>query len=265
MNWSGEGRVVQPKKTVVEYEPYPYRSEAALSLRFGGINGFDAPNRLRSALDVLPVLADAYRLDSELLFSHVRRMGVDPSPNLPGDCLHLDGLMSVDLDIEPYPAMADLLEFMESMPGFLDALEAVDSAVLQGLRGMASEILPALGLQVDRRMFARLWDSEDILGFPQDAWEPSAVVGPLLCRDIFHIESDEGSKTVPVAPKHDEIGNFPLRLVRDHKCGKAGVRLRFLTRVAIVDSCEVGFPPYDRCRLDTPHSGLPKVTGGPAA
>jgi hypothetical protein len=147
------------------------------------------------------------------------------------------------------------------MPGVSSAAAAANGALMRGLRGMAADVLPELDDSArpsDEGVFALLWDADDVLGSTQDAWAPSDKVGPLLCRDILGIELGSDNDEIPVAPRQDEVGNSPLRIVYDHQLNRVGLRFHFLTRVAMVPAAEVG--RYDdRCRLDMPRDMLPEV------
>ena len=253
MTWSAEDRVVPLKRTVLGYRPFPYQSAATRMLRVQGAAG-----DVREAMDMLSVLVEPYRLDPVLLFSRIRSMCVTPEPKY-----GIGGLAAVDLDIRPYAALRWFLDGFESMPGVGSAIAAVNDALMRGLRGVAADVLPELGDSagpLDEGVFALLWDADDVLGSTQDAWAPSDKVGPLLCRDILGIELGSVGAEMPVAPRQDEVGNFPLRIVCDHQSNRVGLRLHFLTRVAMVPSAEVG--RYDdRCRLDMPRDMLPDVVG----
>lgn len=251
MAWSAEDRVVPLRRTVLGYRPFPYWSAVTKMLRVEGSAG-----SVREAVDVLSVLAEPYRLDPVLLFSCIRSMCVTPEPRY-----GIEGLTAIDLDIQPYAALRGFLDSFESMPGVGPAIAAVNDALMRGLRGVAADVLPKLGDSaklLDKGVFALLWDADDVLGSTQDAWGPSDKVGPLLCRDILKLGAD--SDEIPVAPRQDEIGNFPLRIVRDHQTNRVGLRLHFLTRVAMVPATEVGCYD-DRCRLDMPRDPLPDVIG----
>jgi len=255
-DWSAEEHVVYLKRAVLSYSTCPYDSPVARSLSFTGLPSHG--DRLAGAFDILSALAEPYRLDPSLLFSSVYGMSVVPQQQC-----ELDGLVAVNLDLRPYRAMQDLLTCLGSVDGVLPAVRAADTASMLGLRGMASDVLRELEELpdgFDPGTFTRLWDSEDLIGSAQDAWEPSDKVGPLLCRDVLEFEAGqiEEPDFIPVSPRQDEVGNFPLRLIYDHGLGRMGLRLHFLIRVAMVPSSDVGRYP-DRCRLDMPRDGLPSI------
>lgn len=256
MEWSAEDRVASMRRTVLAYRASrsePYRSPVAAALRFDG-----QPGDLPAAFDIFSTLAEPYRLDSSLFFSSVRGMSVAPEPRC-----GIDGMVAVDVELSPYRAMRKFLADLELIPGLPLALRAADDATMRGLRGMASDVLADLGDTpgLDEGVFSRLWDSDDLIGSSQDAWEPSDKVGPLLCRDVLGVELGTDPEFVPVSPRHDEVGNFPLRLVYNHAEAKVGFKLHFLTRVALVPAADTGHYP-DRCRLDMPRDGLPVTVGG---
>lgn len=256
MTWSADSRVVSLPRAVVEYEPISCYSAVAEAVRFAGLSRRgDLPRQVRSILVVLAGLVEAYRLDFGLLFSSVRRMSVVPDPEA-----DLRGAAIVDLDLQPYPALGDAIRHLEAIRGVAEAVVAVEEASSRGLRGAASDIVADLTTDLDRRVFACLWDSNGLLGSPQDFWEPSAIAGPLLCRDILDMVPKNGEPpVVPVSPRRDEYGGFPLRLRYDYENDCVGIRLRFSMRVAMVEESELDFPPFDRCRLDRSCAGLPKI------
>jgi len=256
-DWSAEAHVVNLKRAVLSYRTRPYDSPVASSLSFTGLPGHG--DQLSAAFDIMSALAEPYRLDPLLLFSSVRGMGVTPEH----DRYELDGLVAINLDLRPYRAMQDFLSCLERLDGLLPAVRVSDTATMLGLRGMAVDVIREMDdtpPDLDEAVFARLWDSEDLIGSSQDAWEPSDKAGPLLCRDVlgFEVGQAEEPELIPVSPRQDEVGNFPLRLIYDHGLGQLGLRLRFLTRVAMVPSSDVGHYP-DRCRLDLPQDGLPSL------
>lgn len=243
-------------RAVLSYQTCPYDSPVTRSLSFTSLPSHG--DRLAGAFDILSALTEPYRLDPSLLFSSVYGMSIVPESRP-----EINGLVSVNLGLRPYRAVQNLLTCLESMDGVLPAIRAADTAAMLGLRGMASDVLckiDELPPGFDDTMFTRIWDSEDLIGSSQDAWEPSDKVGPFLCRDVlgFEVGQLEEPTCIPVSPRQDEVGNFPLRLIYDHNLNKIGLKLRFLTRVAMVPTCEVGYYS-DRCRLDLPREGLPSI------
>jgi len=178
---------------------------------------------------------------------------------VPDQVTDVRGVATVDLDLQPYPALGRVLRHLEAIPGAAQAIIAVEEASSRRLRGAASDIIANLtSHNLDRRVFACLWDSNGLLGSPQDFWEPSAIAGPLLCRDVLDMTSKD-KPPVPVSPRYDDDGGFPLRLRYDYENNCVGIRLRFSMRVAMVEASELESPPFDMCRLDRSCAGLPKI------
>lgn len=250
--WSADKGVVAIPRTVINYSTFQYRSPAE-SIRFTGLSVM--PRRyVFSALDMFAMLAENYRLDHGYLFSRLLRMSVNPVHSKTRT-----GMLHIDMDFDSSPALAQLFDEMGRTSGILASLVAIDTALSAGLRGMPSEVLKRISApKIDRGIFACLWDSRDLIGSPQDFWEPSSIFGPLICRDVLGVDSGAAGDDVPVAPSKDEVGNFPLRLTYSYETHSIGMRLHFVTRIAMI-GLDALAKSDDLCRLDMSRRGLPEL------